>query len=426
MNRLNVLEEEFAAYLGIDWADQEHAVHLWTAGTPDRETRTVEQKPEVVHAWMMELRERFGGRPIAVGLEQSRGPLMCLLSQYDFLVLYPVNPKSLARFREALAPSRAKNDPTDARFLCEIVALHRNVLRPWKPDTEQTRELAALCGARRAAVEDRAAVINKLIALLKGCFPQALNLFADLASSAACRFLARWPSLAEVQAANPNTVRKWFYARKGPRMDLLEQRLETLRQARPLTEDPAIVRPSVIGVKMLARQILTLNEAVAQYEERIQTLFSAHPDAPFFDCLPGAGKALAPRLLVAFGSDRNRWESAQSIQELCGLAPITQQSGKTKTVHRRWACPTFLLQTCHEFAGHSVRFSPWAGAFYRYKRSQGQGHHQAVRMLAFKWIRIIYRCWRDRVPYDESHYLKSLAQRGSPILQFLKTNAEVA
>lgn len=419
-------DREWAAFVGIDWSDEFHTVHLRESATATEESFAVEQTPEAIHAWIAQLRARFGARPIAVALEQTRGALVYLLMQYDFLVLYPVNPKSLARFREALTPSKAKNDPADARLLCEMVALHRSHLRPWKPDTEQTRELAALNGLRRSAAEDRAAVMNQLGALLKTYYPQALALFNDLAQPAACHFLTRWPSLPQAQSANPNTIRKLFYAHHCRRMDVMEQRLATLRGATALTTDPAIVRPAIIAVTMLARQILALNQAIGQFEERIAHLFSTHPDAPFFDCLPGAGKALAPRLLAAFGTDRDRWESAQAIQELCGAAPVTKQSGKSKVVHRRWACPTFLLQTFHEFAGHSIRFSAWARAFYEYKRQEGQGHHQAVRMLAFKWIRVLYRCWHDRTPYDESRYLQSLARRGSPLLKFLKTNPQVA
>jgi len=95
--------------------------------------------------------------------------------------------------------------------------------------------------------------------------------------------------------------------------------------------------------------------------------------------------------------------------------PVTERSGKRKWVHFRWACPKFLRQSFHEWAGHSIVQSAWARAYYQQQRDRGSDHHAAVRALAFKWIRIVFRCWKDRVAYDESKYLAALAKRGSPL-----------
>ena len=116
---------------------------------------------------------------------------------------------------------------------------------------------------------------------------------------------------------------------------------------------------------------------------------------------------------MAFGTDRERYQDAQEIQEYSGIAPVTERSGKSWRVHWRWSAPTFLRQTFHEFARLSIQKSAWARAYYELKREQGKGHHAAIRALAFKWIRILYRCWKDRTPYDEARYIQSLQQRGS-------------
>ncbi len=134
---------------------------------------------------------------------------------------------------------------------------------------------------------------------------------------------------------------------------------------------------------------------------KLARLMAEHPDAALFQGLPGAGAALAPRLLVAFGADRQRCTGPGDVQTYSGIAPVTRRSGRSSSVHRRTACPRFLRQTFHEFAGHSVPRSAWTGAYYRQQRARGRGHHAAVRSLAFKWIRVIYRCWKERTPYDE-------------------------
>ena len=146
---------------------------------------------------------------------------------------------------------------------------------------------------------------------------------------------------------------------------------------------------------------------------------STHPDAFIFTSLPGAGPTFAPRLLAAIGSDRERYESVEAMQQYLGIAPVTERSGKSTWVHWRYACSTFLRQSIVEWAGMSMRYSYWAAAYYRQQREKGKKHHVAVRALAFKWLRILYRCWKERKPYDEAKYLFALKQRKAPLLQYM-------
>ena len=125
---------------------------------------------------------------------------------------------------------------------------------------------------------------------------------------------------------------------------------------------------------------------------------------------------MLPRLIVAFGTRRERFQSAAELAAYSGIAPVCRQSGHSKSVVFRRACPQFLRQTFHEFAACSLRSSVWAGAFYRTQRGQGKRHHAAVRALAFKWIRILFRCWQQRTPYHEARYLEVLRRRGSPLV----------
>ncbi len=159
----------------------------------------------------------------------------------------------------------------------------------------------------------------------------------------------------------------------------------------------------------------TIAETFADVDEKIEEAAAAHPDFCIFESLPGAGAGMAPRWLAAFGSPRERDGSADEVPAYTGIAPVTEKSGKKKWVHFRWACPKFLRQSFHEWAGHSIAHSGWARAYYQQQRSKGQDHHAGVRALAFKWIRVAFRCWKDGVAYEESKYLASLARRGSPL-----------
>jgi transposase len=204
---------------------------------------------------------------------------------------------------------------------------------------------------------------------------------------------------------------------------VVERRIEAIRSALPLTRDPAIIETSVLTVRMLASQIRELGPAIVRYEEAIGVHLDAHPDVELFFGLPGAGPAMAPRLLAAFGVDRERFDSALEVQQFSGIAPVTERSGQRSWIHWRWSAPTFVRQSFHEFAGLSIQHSAWARAFYDLQRERGKRHHAALRSLAFKWIRILFRCWKTRTPYSEERYLEALRRRGSPIARRLQLPA---
>ncbi len=413
------LTPSIAAWIGPDWADQKHDVCLQATGSTEVEHLVVEQEPEALHTWVAELRRRFPRGPIAIALEQSRGSLFYALRNYEFLRLYPIPPQGLADYRKALYPSGGKDDPTDAQLLLEFLRKHPERFRPWVADDVETRQLALLNEHCRQRVDDRTALTNRLTALLKGYFPEALRWVEDLRTPLAWDFLAQFPSLERAQQASRLAVRKVYRAHTRRRPEQIEALCDEIRTARPLTTDRAIIASSVLMVEILVEQLRVLGAGIERVEQPLADLFATHPDHAIFQSFPGAGKALAPRLLTAWGSDRQRFPDAAPMQCFAGPAPVTVRSGKSEWVHRRFACPTFLCQTFHEFAAQSRLKSPWAKAYYQQMRNKGVDHHPAVRALAFKWIRIMFRCWQDRTPYDEARYQQALQRRGSALAKTL-------
>lgn len=406
---------EFAAFVGLDWADQKHAVVLQEAGSDQRHRFDLDHTPEALQNWIQSLRDRFGGRPVAIALEQKRGALVYALMHVEFLHLYPVNPVTAAKMREAFHPSGAKDDPRDADLLLDILIAHRRHLRVWTPDDALTRSIQLLTEDRRQVVDERTGLTNQLTAALKMYFPQALEWFGDLHTARACAFLQRWPSLQQLKQATPSSIRK-FYKTQGYRGDdKREQLVANIKKAQPLTDDPAVLLAGSMKVQTLVMQIPLLTDAIERYDQKIAVLFDQHDDSTLFGSFPGAGPALAPRLLAAFGSDRDRFEFASQVQEFSGIAPVTEKSGGGLWIHWRLACSKFLRQTFQEFAGRSILQSGWARACYDLLRKRGKSHHAAVRALAYKWIRILFRCWKTRTPYDEAVYCNSLKTRRSPL-----------
>lgn len=416
---MNDPHEEYAAFVALDWADEKHAYSLQAVGQSKKETGTLEQKPEILSAWVARLRERFGGQPIALAVEQSRGALIHALLEYDFLVLYPIHPTTVAKFREAFKFSGAKSDPLDTDQILEILTKHLELLKPLRPDTVDTRLLSRLVADRRKTVDLRTRHLQALGASLKEYFPQALEVLSgNLSSRLAHDFLKKWPTFEALQQANPATLKRFFYGHNVRSPEVIEQVLRVAEKSQPLTTDPAIVESGRRLSQVHSELIQTLNPLLDDYDVRIEKVFHDHPEFALFTHIPGAGPALAPRLLAFFGTDRSRYDDAENVQCFTGIAPVTKSSGKTRVVYFRRACPKFVRQTFHEFARLSVAKSQWARNYVDYYTQKGKNYQAIIRALAFKWIRILFRCWKDRTPYDEQKYLKALEKRGSIFATF--------
>jgi transposase len=412
MSTLPVSEPDFAAFVALDWGDTEHAWSLEVAGGGKREQGKLQQTPEAIEVWATELAVRFGGRPVAVALEQSRGALIYSLQRFSHLVFYPIHPSTSSKYRAAMFPSGSKDDPIDSDLLLDLLVRHRDRLRPLRPDTTETRKLQSLVEKRRQLVDDLTAQKNRITALLKIYYPQALRWIDDLSSPMGVAFLQSWPTLPQLQRETSDAVRKFFHAHGSRSASRIDQRLAEIQQAKPALQDQAIIDPCVRMVEALLQIVAILRQAIADMEKAIEEVFTQHPDAAIFASFPGAGKVMAPRLLAALGSQRDRWDCVTDFQNYTGIPPVTVRSGKSVWVHFRWACPKFLRQTFHEFAGLSIQQSEWARAFYDHRRQVvRQDHQAAIRALAFKWQRILFRCWMDGKPYQEALYQESLLKR---------------
>ena len=409
---------EYAALVAIDWADQQHAVCLYDPSTGSREQAIVKHTPAALQEWALSLRQRFAGQPIAVCLEQSRGPLIYALLQYDFFVLYPINPATLAKYRQAFSTAHGKDDPTDADYLLDLLQYHRDRLRPWHPDDQKTRTLRLLVEQRRRLTGDRTRISNRLTALLKGYFPQVLDWFEDIRTRLVCDFLERWPQLSVLQQARPATVDKFLRSHHSTSKATNLRRLTEIKTALPLTTDAAVMTSSVLNLKVLVAQMQTVIAAISEYDRHLEALCQTHDDYHLFAALPGAGPVHAARLMAALGSDRSRWQTADELVRFSGIAPVIERSGKQFRIRWRYFCPKFFRQTFHEFAAQSIQDSFWARAYYYQQRAKGKEHHAAVRALAFKWIRVLWKCWQTRTPYNEVIYLESLRKKGSSLLKF--------
>jgi transposase len=408
-----------AAFVGIDWAAAKHAGCLPAAGAAKRECCELEHTPEAIDAWVTARRTRLNGQPVAIGLERNQGPLVFALRTDDFLVLFPLHPLTLARYRAAFTPSRAKDDPTDAALQLELLLTHRDKLQPLHPQSPTMRALAQLVEHRRRVVGDKVRITNRLTRTLKNYVPQVLQWCQDKDTPIFCDFLSRWPTLKAAQLARRTTLETCFRDHHVRSADGTAPRLHAIQTATPLTTDEGVIAPNTLLVPARVAQLRVTLQAIADCDTAIAQRAQTHPDCPLFQALPGAGPVFAPRLLVAFGEPRARYASAAELQQYAGMAPVTERSGKKSGVHWRLQGPQFLRQTFVEWAADSLRPAFWAQVYYQPQREKGQTHQAAVRALAFKWLRMLYRCWQERTPYDESVSLQALNRRGSSLIHNL-------
>jgi transposase len=403
--------------IGLDRSDKKADLCLIDTRTGGRQSLTIDTAPEALWEWLLELRQQHPQTRVGLCLEQPAVHLIAFLESYEWIKLHPINPITLQKYREAFVTSRAKDDARDAQYLAELLLSHSDKLPAWAPEDSATRAVQQLVFHRRAVIDERTALTNRLQALLKQYFPQALVLGGeDLWRPLATRFLLKWSSLQAVQKAKPATLKTFYYLQGSRSAPLLEQRLGLVQRAVPVTDETAVLESFALRVQLLCRQLQLVQQTVQSFEKQIARAYAEHPDHTIFASLPGAGPVLGPRLLASMGSHRERFETATALQHYTGVAPVTKQSGGSCHIHRRYLCPKFHRQSFHEYAKESILWSRWAAAYYLQQRRKGCPHHTAVRALAFKWQRVIWRCWQSQRPYEEKIYEAVLRKRNSPLV----------
>jgi transposase len=301
---------EFAACIGIDWADAKHDICLQVTGSVTREFSVLEHRADSITAGVSTVRTRCPAPSIAICLELHTGPLVSALRQYDFRVLFPINPLMLARYREAFTPSQAKDDPTDAERLLELRLKHRDKRQPRQPQSPTLRALEPLVEHRRRLVGDNVRLTNRLTRTLKHDFPHVRPWFHDTDTAIFCAFLTQGPTLKAVQRARRSTLERCFRDHPVRDAEVITHRLDAIKSATPLTTDEGSIAPHALVVQALVAQLRVTLQAIEEFDKAIAHRAQSPPDGPVFDDLPGAGGRLGPT------SPRRLWRTTRPLR-LC-------------------------------------------------------------------------------------------------------------
>ena len=412
----------FDLVIGLDRSDRKADLHLINTRSGERKSVIIDTSPESLREWLLQLRQQHPQAKVGLCLEQPAGHLISFLETYDWIALYPINPITLQKYREAFVTRRAKDDTRDAFFQADLLLTHHENLQPWAPEDSATRAVQQLVFHRRSVVNERTGLTNRLQGLLKQYFPQALQLCGeDLWRPLATAFLLKWPSLSAVKKTKTATLKKFYHLQGSRSQTLIEKRLALIEKAVPITDETAVIDSFVLRIQLLARELQIVQQTIVEFDQQIAAAYIAHPDREIFASFPGAGPVLGPRLLTSMGSQRDRLGAARELQCYTGVAPVTKRSGGSCYIHRRYLCPKFHRQSFHEYAKESILWCRWAAAYYLQQRRKGCPHHTAVRALAFKWQRILFRCWQDRKPYNDQTYEAVLRKRGSALVKLFES-----
>ena len=390
-------------FTGIDWAAETHAVCVLDAAGKIVAEFAIEHSADGIATLIRRL-ARYGdagGMPVAI--ERPDGRLVDLLLEAGHPVV-PVKPNAIKAWRDGEVLSGAKSDAGDAAVIAEYLRLRAHRLRIAAPYSDQTKALRTVVRARGDLVEMRVAATNQLSALLDAHWPGAKAIFADVESPISLEFLTRYPTPAAAAHLGEKRMAAFCVKHGYSGRRTAAQLLARLRDAPAGATGEALAEALRDAVLAAVAVLAALNASVKTLDRSAAAHLGEHPDGAIFTSLPRSGQVNAAQVLAEWGDARQAYEHPDSVAALAGVTPVTRESGKHRAVHFRWACNKRFRAAVTTFADNSRHASPWAAKIYHDARASGKDHPHAVRILARAWIRVIWRCWQDSVPYDPARH----------------------
>lgn len=385
--------------VGIDWASAEHAVCVMSPNAQVLARFTIQHSAVGLEELVRRLRSFGPSDQVSIAIERPSGLLVDTLLEAGFRIV-PIHPNVLKASRARYSAAPGKSDPGDAYILADLLRTDGHRFRPLLPLSDETRALRALVRTRDDLVAERVALANQLRALLDSFWPGAAMLFADIDSPIALAFLARYPTPHAAERLGEKRLAAFLsrHAYCGRRSASIL--LKRLRSAPPGRCGKAETEGKGQLVQNLVAVLQPLVAALHKLNSAVENAILQHSDGFIFTALPRAGRINAAQILAEIGDDRSRFASEDHLAAEAGVAPVTKASGKHRVVTFRWACNKRLRRALTCFANNSRHSSPWAAEVYQRARDRGCDHPHAIRILARAWIRVLWRCWQDRIAYS--------------------------
>lgn len=386
-------------FAGLDWGSSAHAVCAVD------ESGKIVAHFEVKHDadGLAELRARLAklapAAEVPIAIERPTGLIVDALVDAGHVVV-PIHPNVVKACRPRYRAAGGKDDRGDSYLLADVLRTDGHRFRALTPQSDALKALRALVRTRDDLVAERVALANQLRSLLESFWPGAAAIFADIDSPIALAFVQRYPTPKSASKLGPKRLATFlaqhqYCGRRSP-----AELLERLRAAADGLARGAEANAKGELVRMLARVLESLVGELAKLTWRIQHEVEQLADGRIVMSFPRAGRINAAQILAELGDVRERFQTEQQLAAEAGVCPVTHESGKSRGVSFRWACNKRLRSAVCGWADNSRRSSPWASDVYTRARARGCDHPHAVRILARAWIRVLWRAWASRTPYD--------------------------
>lgn len=387
-------------FAGLDWASRTHAVCVIDERGGVCKQWEVTHDAEGLRTLLKQLRE-LAVQHIAI--ERPSGLLVDALVEADFVVV-PIHPNAVKASRPRYRSHGGKSDASDAYLLADLLRTDGHRFKPLAMQSDEIRALRALVRGRDDLVTARVQLANQLRALLESYWAGAAEIFADVDSPIALAFVQRYPTPEAASRLGPKRMAAFcaqhaYCGRRTP-----QELLQRLHQAPSTTLGELEMDAKGELALSLARTLSTLVDQIRLLSSRIEHHVAASDDGRILMSFPRAGRICAAQILAELGSVRERFDSDEHLAAEAGVAPVTYASGKHKAVVFRWACNHRLRRALTTLADNSRHASAWAAAVYAKARGRGCDHPHAIRILSRAWLRVIWRAWIDRKPYDPASH----------------------
>jgi len=403
-------------FTGIDWAAETHAVCVMDAGGAIAAEFTIEHSADGIAALVRRLARHGEAGVMPVAIERPNGRLVDLLLEAGYPVV-PVSPNAIKAWREGEVLSGAKSDAGDAAVIAEYLRLRQHRLKTAAPYSDETLALRTVVRTRGDLAGMRVAATNQLSALLDAHWPGAKAVFADVESPVSLEFLTRYPTPAAAAHLGEKRMAAFLVKHGYSGRRTAAELLARLRAAPAGTGREALAGALRDAVLAAVGVLTALNASVKSLDRSVAAHLGEHPDGKIFTSLPRSGQVNAAQVLAEWGDCRPAYAGPDSVAALAGVTPVTSQSGKHRDVHFRWACNKRFRAAITTFADNSRHASPWAAKVYTDARARGKDHPHAIRILARAWIRVIWLCWLNGVPYDPAQHGAAAALAEQPVKQ---------
>ncbi len=390
--------------VGFDWARNKHDICIMDAsgrvlhtGTVRHEASALEELATTIDALEPNRNE------VNAGIEQHDGALLAWLLDCGFTV-YGLNPKSTDRARDIYRPAGGKDDRSDARLVADVLRQNLGRFKPMHPQSDETLHLRSLARLRMRLISRKTALMQTLRGLLAEWCPDVSRLCGNLNSIWQRELLCEWPLHEDLRDAHGNRINRFLAQRRLAKAT--REKLAIVRAAKPVGIPEGRKCALRFEIRLLVEEIGLLAERISELARELEEALVSHPSFNVFHSLPVKGVQIISMLASAFGDRRRNPTDWRKLAARWGVAPVTFQSGKSRSVRRRKACDSHVLQALSDLA-FTTAFSVsgcWARPFYERKRTEGKDHHEALRAVALRWVKIIWAMWDRDIQYDENYH----------------------